>query len=129
MTLRHFSNPKTLASQGASSKIAQSDRKHDLRIGMAVFLAAAALVLLPAGSIAEDNKTGPPMDKDAFKAGCEGGHGSYIQNPDGSFQCNTSGGGTVWCAGVYGPCTYTQNRTMPPTSRPAPGDNKLSGKM
>ena len=35
--------------------------------------------------------------KQKFKQGCEEGHGSYIENPDGSFQCNTSAGNTIKC--------------------------------
>jgi hypothetical protein len=35
--------------------------------------------------------------KKKFKQGCEEGHGSYIENPDGSFQCNASSGNTIKC--------------------------------
>jgi hypothetical protein len=48
------------------------------------------------------------MDKDAFKKGCEAGHGSYIENPDGSFQCTTSGGGVIKCKDTTSPCPYTE---------------------
>jgi hypothetical protein len=36
------------------------------------------------------------LDKAAFKQGCQAGGGSFVDNPDGSFQCNVSGG-TVKC--------------------------------
>ncbi len=48
----------------------------------------------------------PDLDKRAFEAGCEEGKGSYIENPDGSFQCNTSDGGTVKCRDTKSQCTY-----------------------
>lgn len=35
--------------------------------------------------------------KQKFKQGCEEGHGSYIENPDGSFQCNNTSGNTIKC--------------------------------
>ena len=51
------------------------------------------------------------MDKGAFKKGCESGGGSYIENNDGSFQCNTKGGGTVKCPDTKSQCTYTEKIT------------------
>jgi hypothetical protein len=39
------------------------------------------------------------IDKSKFAEGCRAGNGSYIENPDGTFQCNTSGGITIKCDG------------------------------
>src|SRR3954451_19133044 len=49
------------------------------------------------------------LDKGAFKAGCEAAGGSFIDNPDGSFQCNIRTGGTIKCSDTTSPCTYTAN--------------------
>jgi hypothetical protein len=35
--------------------------------------------------------------KDNFKQGCESGNGSYLENADGSVQCNSSGGVMIKC--------------------------------
>jgi hypothetical protein len=35
--------------------------------------------------------------KDKFKEGCKSSNGSWIENPDGSYQCNTSSGETNLC--------------------------------
>src|SRR4051812_21251236 len=74
---------------------------------------AFLFALLLAGSIAHqaaavDN--GPAMDKGAFKTGCEEGGGSYIENNDGSFQCNLKSGGGIKCTSTTGPCTYSPYR-------------------
>jgi hypothetical protein len=70
-----------------------------------------ALALLLTTSIAShagaEPNNGPAMDKGAFKTGCEAGGGSYIDNPDGSFQCNLRGGGVIKCTSTTTPCTYT----------------------
>ena len=47
-----------------------------------------------------------PLDKAAFKTGCEQGGGSYVENPDGSFQCNLRGGGTIKCPNTTSQCTF-----------------------
>jgi hypothetical protein len=50
------------------------------------------------------------MDDDAkakFKDGCEKSGGSWVENPDGTFQCNLKYGGTVKCSPQNVPCTYT----------------------
>lgn len=52
-----------------------------------------------------------PMNKAAFKQGCEEGGGSYIENPDGSFQCNLRDGGTIWCPSTTEQCSYTKPLT------------------
>ena len=49
--------------------------------------------------------TAPSLDKAAFKAGCEQGGGSYVENSDGSFQCNLRNGGTIKCPNTTSPCT------------------------
>ena len=51
------------------------------------------------------------IDKSKFKEGCQAGNGSYVESPDGSFQCNTKGGGTVKCADTKSQCTYTEKLT------------------
>jgi hypothetical protein len=74
--------------------------------------AVVALTLLLAGAVApavhaaDNNTSGPAMDKSKFKEGCEQGGGSYIENLDGSFQCNLKDGGTIKCTSTTGPCTY-----------------------
>lgn len=49
------------------------------------------------------------LDKGAFKSGCQAAGGSYVENPDGSFQCNTKNGATIKCSNTTSPCTYTAN--------------------
>lgn len=44
------------------------------------------------------------IDKGAFKTGCESGGGSYVENADGSFQCNTKSGGTIKCPDTKSQC-------------------------
>jgi hypothetical protein len=47
------------------------------------------------------------IDKAKFKEGCEAGGGSYVENADGSFQCNTKSGATIKCPNTTSQCTYT----------------------
>lgn len=47
------------------------------------------------------------MDKGAFKTGCQSGGGSFVENPDGSFQCNLKDGGTIKCPDTNSQCSYT----------------------
>ena len=72
---------------------------------------AMAMALLLMGAVADhagaEANNGPAMDKGAFKSGCEAGGGSYIENNDGSFQCNLKSGGTIKCQNTTSPCTYT----------------------
>lgn len=35
--------------------------------------------------------------KDDFRRGCESGGGSFVENPDGSYQCNTTSGIVIRC--------------------------------
>ena len=49
------------------------------------------------------------VDKGAFKSGCESGQGSYVENLDGSFQCNLRSGGVIKCSNNGSPCTYTSH--------------------
>jgi hypothetical protein len=51
------------------------------------------------------------MDKSKFKEGCESGASSYVENRDGSFQCNLIGGGTIKCPDTHSQCTYTATMT------------------
>lgn len=46
-------------------------------------------------------------DQGQFKQGCESGAGSYVENRDGSFQCNLRSGGVIKCADTKTQCTYT----------------------
>ena len=83
------------------------------RIGnFAIRLAAVfAFALLFAGTFAPhagaEANNGVAMDKGAFKTGCEAGGGSFVDNADGSFQCNLRSGGTIKCANTTSPCTYS----------------------
>lgn len=45
------------------------------------------------------------VDKGAFKSGCESGGHSFVENADGSFQCNLKSGGVIKCGSQT--CTYT----------------------
>lgn len=60
-------------------------------------LALVAMGWLMASAFAQPAPSNLDDYKKKFKQGCEEGHGSYIDNPDGSFQCNTSGGNTIKC--------------------------------
>lgn len=80
------------------------------RVGMLMprLVLALTLALLLAGALAHHAGAAPvAMDKGAFKTGCESGGGSYIENPDGSFQCNLKSGGTIKCPDTTSQCTYT----------------------
>jgi hypothetical protein len=66
---------------------------------------ALALALLLMGAIAH-GASATDMDKGAFKTGCESGGHSYVDNADGSFQCNLKDGGTIKCQNTSSPCTY-----------------------
>lgn len=85
-----------------------------------VAAAAVGIAVLGAGPLApgvgaEPNQGGAAVDRDAFKKGCEEGRGSYVENPDGSFQCNTSDGSTIKCPNNSNPCVY-----IPPPKRAEP---------
>jgi hypothetical protein len=60
-------------------------------------LALVAMVWLIGIAVAQPGPTSLDDYKKKFKQGCEEGHGSYIENADGSFQCNTSAGNTIKC--------------------------------
>jgi len=66
---------------------------------------------------AEQNGGGGALDKAAFKAGCEAAGGSYVENRDGSFQCNGRHGGVVKCPDTTSPCTF-----IPPAQHGQPTD-------
>lgn len=67
------------------------------------------LALVGAGPLVSATRAaGAELDKGAFKSGCESGGGSYIENNDGSFQCNLKSGGTIKCPDTKSQCTYTQ---------------------
>ncbi len=80
-----------------------------VRIFGVLALALLLTTAMAAHASAESNN-GSAMDKAAFKTGCEAGGGSYIDNPDGSFQCNGRSGGVVECKDTTSPCTYTENQ-------------------
>jgi hypothetical protein len=59
---------------------------------------AAVLTLLVVGALAQPTRADPQGDHKAkFKDGCKSSNGSWIENPDGSYQCNTRGGETNVC--------------------------------
>jgi hypothetical protein len=68
----------------------------------------AALALLLTGVIAQPAGA-QEMDQAQFKIGCESGGGSYIENSDGSFQCNLRSGGTIKCQDAKSRCIQTDN--------------------
>lgn len=75
--------------------------------GTAVRLAGALLVaLLLAGALGQQAGA-TAMDKGSFASGCRSAGGSYVENADGSFQCNLKGGGTIKCPDTTSQCTYT----------------------
>ena|SRR5206468_1276466 len=93
----------------AQSQASRFEEVSAARIVMTAIRLTAVLGLLLIGPVAERaSAAGEEIDKGKFKEGCEKGHGSYIENADGSFQCNTSGGGTVKCPDTKSQCTYTE---------------------
>jgi hypothetical protein len=72
---------------------------------IATACSAAMLVLLLVG--AAMRASAADMDKSKFKEGCEAGKGSYVENNDGSFQCNLRSGGTIKCPDTKSQCSYT----------------------
>ncbi len=78
-----------------------------LTLRLLVVLALAFTIggALAHGAGATDNN--PALDKNAFKTGCESGGGSYVENPDGSFQCNLKDGGVIKCPSTTSQCSYT----------------------
>jgi len=48
------------------------------------------------------------LDKGKFKKGCQSASGSFVENRDGSFQCNLRSGGVIKCADTASRCTYTE---------------------
>jgi hypothetical protein len=73
-----------------------------------IFAMLCGVVLVGSGPVAmaADNSA-PAMDKDAFKKGCEEGGNSYVENSDGSFQCNLKDGGVIKCPDTKSQCSYT----------------------
>jgi hypothetical protein len=66
------------------------------RIGTASMWPLAALALQFAGAIAEPAGADEEF-KTKFKAGCESSGGSWVENPDGSYQCNARSGEVTKC--------------------------------
>ena len=61
-------------------------------------IGAAFLTLLVVGALAQPTLADPQSDHKAkFKDGCKSSNGSWIENSDGSYQCNTRGGETNIC--------------------------------
>jgi hypothetical protein len=61
-------------------------------------IGAAVLTLLVVGVLAQPTRADPQSDHKAkFKDGCKSSNGSWIENPDGSYQCNTRSGETNLC--------------------------------
>ena len=69
-------------------------------------LVAFAMAFLLIGTLAH-SAGATEMDKGAFKSGCESGGGSFVENADGSFQCNLKSGGTIKCPDTKSQCTYS----------------------
>ena len=66
------------------------------RIGTTSMWPLAVLVLLSAGAVVQ--RTSADEDfKSKFKAGCESSGGSWVENPDGSYQCNARSGEVTKC--------------------------------
>lgn len=79
----------------------QSTRRRVLGgLGMVV----AGLVVGRRTTLADTNS--PKMDKGAFADGCRSGGNSFVDNPDGSFQCNLKDGSDIKCTSTSGPCNY-----------------------
>lgn len=47
------------------------------------------------------------VPKDAFKSGCESSGNSFVENNDGTFQCNLKSGAVIKCGSET--CTYTSS--------------------
>jgi hypothetical protein len=82
-----------------------------MRVGQAIAAGIFALSLL-AGIGNAGHVSAAEMDKGAFKQGCEEGHGSYVENNDGSFQCNLQSGGTIKCPDTKSQCSYSPTRIV-----------------
>src|ERR1044072_1070575 len=59
-------------------------------------LVTMGLALL-VGAATHRSVSAAKLDKEAFKEGCKSGGHSFVDNPDGTFQCNTTGGSTIKC--------------------------------
>jgi hypothetical protein len=70
-----------------------------VRIGAALAAVGAAGAFGPAAR-AEG------IDTAKFKEGCQSGGHSYVENRDGSFQCNLRDGAEIKCTSTKGPCHY-----------------------
>ena len=61
-------------------------------------IGAAVVTLLVVGTLAQPTWADPQSDHKAkFKDGCKSSGGSWVENPDGSYQCNTRSGETNIC--------------------------------
>jgi len=61
-------------------------------------IATAVLALLVVGALTQPTLADAQSDHKAkFKDGCKSSNGSWIENSDGSYQCNTRGGETNIC--------------------------------
>jgi hypothetical protein len=61
--------------------------------------------VVSAGSDTQSSTVFAEMDKGAFKDGCEKGGHSFVDRPDGSFQCNLGGGMAIKCENTTSRCT------------------------
>lgn len=77
-------------------------------------LAAALLTLSLVTALGAISPAGATeMDKGAFKTGCQSTAGnSYVENNDGSFQCNLKDGGVIKCPDTKSQCSYTPARAI-----------------
>lgn len=60
--------------------------------------------------------------KDNFKQGCESGNGSYLENADGTVQCNSSGGVMIRCNPEITKCNIVASIVK--NFNPTPGELK-----
>lgn len=74
-----------------------------VRLTVAIAFAAALISSLGGGANAQPMS--PGQIKDAFAKGCKEGGNSFVDNPDGSYQCNLKDGSTIKCS-ASGQCHY-----------------------
>src|SRR5579884_1495711 len=80
-------------------------------------IALACGFALFGGGLFAPARVAADMDKGAFQQGCESGGGSYIENNDGSFQCNLKSGGVIKCPDTKSQCTYSEKLSIANTIR------------
>ena len=82
------------------------ERQQGTRRRMIGGLGMAILGLAVGRQATSADSKSPKMDKNAFADGCRSGGNSFVDNPDGSFQCNLKDGSDITCTSTSGPCVY-----------------------